>query len=284
VEEYPSQRRRLGSALRVLRERAGLSTRDVAARIGRDQSKISRVERGLSPAPPPLVEAWAQACGASDEQIADLREQALLALAEGHPAKLEEVGGVAASQERMRELEASAGTILNFSNWQAPGLLQTADYMRALFTILGVADVGRSIAARLDRQLMLYHEGKRFEFVMPEAALSYRVGPPRLLVAQLAHFGQVATLDNIAFGIVPANAPAPAPFDCSIGLYQDREGGEPPAAVEEETVSWGVIVEDPARVRLHVQRYDALRSAAVFGDAARALLDRVADDLRRRSG
>jgi transcriptional regulator with XRE-family HTH domain len=279
MEEYPSQRRRLGSALRVLRERAGLSTRDVAARIGRDQSKVSRVERGLSPAPLPLVEAWARTCGASDEEVVDLREQALLALAEGHPAQLGE-GGIAASQERMRELEASARTILNFSNWQASGLLQTAEYMRRMFTILGVADVARSIAARLDRQLVLYDPGKRFEFLMPEAALTHRIGPPRLLIAQLAHYRQVMTLENVTFGIVPASTPAPAPYDCSIALYLDRKDDGPSAAVE-ETVSWGVIIEDPGRVRLNAQRYDALRSSAVFEEEAHELLDQILRDLRR---
>lgn len=177
MEEYPSQRRRLGAALRVLREHAGLSTRQVAAAIGKDQSKVSRVERGLSPAPPPLVEAWARVCGASAEQLVDLREQALLALVEGHPAQFGE-GEIATSQARMRELEASARVMLNFSNWQAPGLLQTADYMRRLFTALGVVDIARSIAARLDRQLILYNSDKRFEFLLPEAALTYRIGPP----------------------------------------------------------------------------------------------------------
>jgi transcriptional regulator with XRE-family HTH domain len=279
VEDYPSQRRRLGAALRVLREHAGLSTRQVAAGIGKDQSKVSRVERGLSPAPPPLVEAWARVCDASAEQVADLREQALLALAEGHPAQFGE-GDIAASQERMRELEASAQVVLNFSNWQAPGLLQTADYMRRMFTILGVVDIGRSIAARLNRQLILYNGDKRFEFLLPEAALTYRIGPPQLLIAQLAHYGQVMTLENITVGILPANAPAPAPYDCSIALYLDRDDGRPPAAVE-ETVSWGVIVEAPARVQLHTQRYEALRSAGVFGDEARVLLDRISHDLRR---
>jgi len=36
-------------------------------------------------------------------------------------------------------------------------------------------------------------------------------------------------------------------------------------------------------VALYLREFDRLRSEALFGDAARALLDRVAEDLRRQA-
>lgn len=67
-----SDRQRLGHALRALRAAAGLSTTDLAAALHWSQSKVSRVERGVTPARPYEVEAWAAATGgtASDELLA----------------------------------------------------------------------------------------------------------------------------------------------------------------------------------------------------------------------
>lgn len=58
-----NDRQRLGHALRTLRAGAGLSTTELAATLHWSQSKVSRVERGISPARPHEVEAWAAATG-----------------------------------------------------------------------------------------------------------------------------------------------------------------------------------------------------------------------------
>jgi hypothetical protein len=47
-----------------------------------------------------------------------------------------------------------------------------------------------------------------------------------------------------------------------------------------ETLTAGLTVRNPADVARHLEAFDQLSSAAAVGDAARALLKRVAADLR----
>ena len=60
-----SNRRRLAVELRRLRDRAGLSGRQLAERISISQSKVSRIESGLTIPSGPEVAAWAAAVSAS---------------------------------------------------------------------------------------------------------------------------------------------------------------------------------------------------------------------------
>ncbi|WP_250854012.1 helix-turn-helix domain-containing protein [Streptomyces malaysiensis] len=53
----------LGARLRELRAEAGFDGKGVAALLGRQRSKISRLENGKQTAPPGDLDAWAAAVG-----------------------------------------------------------------------------------------------------------------------------------------------------------------------------------------------------------------------------
>ena len=65
-----------------------------------------------------------------------------------------------------------------------PGLLQTAEYTRhvlAITDIHGWGDHAAAVAARMERQQILYKSARRFEFLLTEAAVRLRLGPPHVM-------------------------------------------------------------------------------------------------------
>ena len=75
-----------------------------------------------------------------------------------------------------------------------PGLLQTPEYARyrlseSLEEIGAADDVDEAVGARMQRQQVLYRPGKRFNFVITEAVLRYRLCPPEALAGQLDRLG-----------------------------------------------------------------------------------------------
>src|SRR5579863_6591428 len=59
------QAQRLAGELRRLRDLSGLSGRELARRMGTNQSRVSRIESGATVPSLPEVSAWASAIGAS---------------------------------------------------------------------------------------------------------------------------------------------------------------------------------------------------------------------------
>lgn len=57
------------SELRSLRQKAGLSQADMAAKIGLSRVQVSRIERGVSSTPVETVIAWHRACGYRLESV-----------------------------------------------------------------------------------------------------------------------------------------------------------------------------------------------------------------------
>ncbi len=69
-----------------------------------------------------------------------------------------------------------------------PGLLQTADYARAMFTrVANVynSPVDEGVAARMWRQQVLYEPGREFHFLVLESAPHIQLAPPEAMAGQL---------------------------------------------------------------------------------------------------
>ena len=91
-------------------------------------------------------------------------------------------------QEDSLQLEASAATILNFQIAGIPGLLQVPEYARRVFAAghpVGQPDIAAAVAARMNRQAILYDDSKHLEFILTEAAVRWRLGPENLMRAQV---------------------------------------------------------------------------------------------------
>jgi transcriptional regulator with XRE-family HTH domain len=280
---------RLGAELRRLRDQAGISGRDLAHRIGISQSKVSRIESGSATPSLPAVTAWAQAVGASGETV-----EMLVALTE---AVFTEVHSWSATlpgrghiQDNIQELELRAQETSTFQPSVVPGLLQTAEYARRVLTLFHPPDadndIPAAVAARLDRQVALFEEARRFSFLITEAALRWRPGPPRLLLAQLDRIASLLTLENVSIGLIPHRVEAVAPMTHGFVIFEKRgddsaRGDENhDSAVLVEVVHACLTVNDPESVALYRARWSLLKQMALCDDEARRFLAEIAADIR----
>jgi hypothetical protein len=141
-------------------------------------------------------------------------------------------------------------------------------------------DVAERVAARMNRQAILYDENKRFAFVVPEAALRWRFGPRDMLLGQLDRLSVVATLPNVELGIIPQAGEAPVWRSHGFVIFDNR--GDEETFVHVELLGTWLTISGDDKVNLYKQAFDRLRSVAVSGEDALAILRAVADDTRHR--
>jgi Domain of unknown function (DUF5753) len=117
--------------------------------------------------------------------------------------------GLAPRQHEIAELEQSAHAVRVFQPVMVPGLLQIADYARPVMEMAYTAgpDIAAAVAVRMERQTILYHQHKQFEFVVTEGALRWRPGPPDMMRAQLDRLMSAASLPNVTLNLVPFGEP-----------------------------------------------------------------------------
>lgn len=271
-----ARRAALGAELKRLRELNGVSGRMVAKALGISQSAVSRKEAGGAPLSLPEVTTWADAIHASQEdrgRLLWMAEQAVtetIPLESWHPET-----GAAGIQHEIGMLERASRFIANFQPDFVPGLLQTAEYARRVLAAAGNPDPATAALRRLDRQAILHDLSHRLEFIITEAALRWRTGPPDILVPQLDRIASLATLGNLTVEVIPLDADwrtaPPYPFV----LYEDRDDGAPPMAVAElpdQRI-------ETANIEPYRRELEKLRRSALSGDDAIAFIRGLAAGL-----
>jgi transcriptional regulator with XRE-family HTH domain len=113
----------MAEALRSLRVDAGLSTTQLAHRLGWSQSKVSKTERGVTLPPPSDVEAWAVATAASAELRAELRTLADRSTFEFIERQRVLAPGPRRVQEEIQRLEEAASVVRVFNPNVVVGLM-----------------------------------------------------------------------------------------------------------------------------------------------------------------
>ncbi|MEW2350867.1 helix-turn-helix transcriptional regulator [Streptomyces sp. NPDC006684] len=268
--DYQQGRVSLGARLRELR--AGVTGRDLAARLGWPQSKVSKLETGRQSATAEDLRAWAEATG-HPEAAGELC--ARLTGLESHIRSWRRQlrAGHRPVQDTLT-VEYERSTILRaWSSSMVVGMLQTPDYARAVFHRYqdlhqSVRDVDDAVRARIRRQDLLYGQGRVFHILMWEAALHAGVCAPHVLAAQLDRLGGVIGLDTVRLGIIPFGAQVSIPPANGFWLYDDR------LAIAED---WHaeLWLDDRESVTLYRRVWDALASAAVYGAHAHRLITRA---------
>ena len=180
-------------------------------------------------------------------------------------------------QHRVRELEATCTSMSTFQPTVVPGLLQTAEYARQVFrrSRPGVPDheLLAAVAARMERQRVLFETSKRLAFIIFESALRLRICPPLVLQAQLDRISALATSGHLMIGILPFRVELAAIPSNSFVIF-DR------AAVLVETASAEIILRDERDVEIYTSRFEVFRKAALFEADASAFLAGLLTELQ----
>ncbi|WP_259299963.1 helix-turn-helix transcriptional regulator [Streptomyces aurantiacus] len=265
-----------------MREASGKEAKAVARGAVMSASKLSKVETGKLAPTADDADRILTAIGVSDDVKAEYMNAARAVATEATAWRLIQRAGLHKAQRRLRALEARMSLLRIFQPALVPGLLQTPEYMRAVLSRhedLTEDTVRQTVSARLERQEVLYDQGKTLRFVITEPVLRWLIVPPMVMVGQLDRLISVSRLPNVDLRVVPLAGPKHDIPNHSIVVRDDR-------AVTVETVHAEVVVTDPRDVALYVAKFDGFASGAVVGDDMRDLLAAVRDDLfqQRESG
>jgi transcriptional regulator with XRE-family HTH domain len=273
-------RLRLAGELRRLRALAGVSGRELARRIAISQSKVSRIESGAVMPSLPEVAAWGAALEVSEETRERLVLLTNVAYTEIQPWR-EVLQGQGHAQDDVREQEESSRRIRIVQTAVVPGLLQTADYARRVFTLLrppyAEGDVSAAVAARLHRQRLVFDETRQFEFLLTESALRWRPGPRRVLLAQWDRISSIGTLENVSIGVIPYDREAVVTPTHGFVIYDTYDHS---AFVTVELIHATMTVSEPGDVGLYEEQWALLRQMAIFGDEVNEYLTLLTNDGR----
>jgi transcriptional regulator with XRE-family HTH domain len=273
------RRARLAEELKRLRKSTGVSGRQMAADLRWSQPKISRTESGLNLPPVEDIERWLDYCDASEQLKQEVLKLATEVATEVVTNRELNRGGHAAQQRLRIAHDANADNIRVYQPEVVPGLLQTPEYTRRLLLMIGSATpetVGDSVAARMERQAILYDGTKIIEAVITETALAWQPWPASVAREQLDRLRSLATLPHVHIGIVSREQQKKAPTSNSFVLTHWPDGA---MDVVVESLTAEVTVTEPDDVAVYEDMFEQQRRHAAYGDDASALFSRVASEL-----
>jgi transcriptional regulator with XRE-family HTH domain len=276
VSNVQQARQALGRRLRELRRSAGLNGKQLARMLDWQATKVSKIEHGKQTPSREDILAWTAATGTDDQ--AELLIAQVRHLDEAYAEWRRQLRiGLQAIQRKFGELEASSRLIRNFEAAAIPGLLQTPAYARCILSqsvrVHQVArDLDEGVAARMERQGILYQPGRRFHFIITEAALRYRPGPPEVLMGQIERLLVSATLPSVALGVIPFETVYPKYPVHGFWIFDER-------LVAVETFAAELSLIQPEEIALYGKVFALMHEVAVYGRQAREVMTRVLEDL-----
>ena len=196
----------LGSQLRMLREVKGITREEAGYAIRASGSKISRMELGRVSFKERDVTDLLKLYGVDDDEAATLVELAIEANSPGWWHKYSDV--LPDWFQVYVGLEEAASLIRLYELQFVPGLLQTADYARAVVRLgqPGAApeEIERRVSLRLGRQELLTKPGgPRLWAIVDEAALRRPIGGKEVMRAQLVQLIEATEEPQVTLQVMP---------------------------------------------------------------------------------
>ncbi|WP_262064082.1 helix-turn-helix domain-containing protein [Streptomyces sp. STR69] len=197
---------RLGVELRKLREAAGLKAREAATLLGADSVQMSQIEFGIAGVSEARVRRLAAHYDCTDDELV----HALVAMATDRTRGWwEEYRGLLPmSFLDLAELEYHSSYRLDVEFLHIPGLFQTEDYARAVFSYrvpeLPADDLELRVRHRMDRKKIIESPTPApYEAVIHEAALRIKVGGRTCSRAQLSRVLEFSEAEHITVRVIP---------------------------------------------------------------------------------
>lgn len=271
-------RQALGTRLREIRAEANLTGRALAELCQWHFTKISKLEHGTQAPSEHDIKTWCHACGAESEipdLIATVRAiESMYVEWQRHMR-----AGLKRSQIQSVPLYERTKLFRVYENTVLPGLFHTAEYAAAIFQFwnkfLDIPnDVDDAIAARMERQHVLYTGHRRFSFVLEEQTLRTRVGDTDVMAGQLDRLLAIMSLSRVSLGIIPAAGQRHCLAQGSFWIFDEER-------VKVESVSAGLNITQPREIAIHAKAFALLQQSAAHGQAARELIQHALTQLQQ---
>ncbi|RSS51425.1 helix-turn-helix transcriptional regulator [Streptomyces sp. WAC01280] len=260
--------RRLGSALKRLREAAGVDQSVAAQAILRSVTKVSRLESGQVSASALEVRTLLDCFGVQDED--ERRRLEELARASNQR------GWWLDYQETLRPdyadhitLESDSTYIRSWEPSLIPGLLQTPEYAESVISsgpsFIPPERIAQLVKVRQERQRRIEEGGVHFTAIIWEPAVSALRHDPAVRDGQLRRLLDAGQHQNVTVQILPAAASKTAGMSGAFVAFSF--GIEPNVeAVAVRTAAHTTVVEAPEDLAAYVNVFDQLRSAALSAE------------------
>lgn len=185
--------------------------------------------------------------------------------------------GLRQAQEARLPLYERTHRFRSYSSWLVPGMIQTRPYTTAALQAVQrrrglVDDVAEAVAARMERQRILYEGDRRFAFLVEESVLRAGIGGAEVMSGQLGHLVSIASLPNVSLGVVPMRPDRERWPAEGFWIYDT-------AQVNVELISGYLTLTQPSEVTMYAETFAELADLAVYGSPARALITSVMDTL-----
>ncbi|MFD4855910.1 helix-turn-helix domain-containing protein [Streptomyces atratus] len=197
---------RLGVELRKLRDAAGMTARELAGLLGTNSAQMSQIEAGNAGVSEERLRRLAAHCACADKELIDALATMVTDRTRGWWEEFQ--GVLPPAFLDLSELEHHASFRRDVEIVHVPGLLQTEDYARAVFsympTELPEGELEARVAHRMGRRAILERAAPvEYEALIHEAALRIRVGGRRASRAQLDQILAVSDREGVTVRVVP---------------------------------------------------------------------------------
>ncbi|KUL48822.1 DNA-binding protein [Streptomyces sp. NRRL F-4489] len=253
----------VGRQLKLWRVAAGLRAADFAELMGYSEGLIYKIEQGVR-IPRPEYLAKADRILKAGGKLAGMREDVEKAR---YPKKVRD----------LKRWEDEAVELGSYENHNVHGLLQTEEYMRALYEMRRPAwpkdEVETLMAARMARWSIYDRTpAPSLTFVQEEATIRRPLGGRMVHRRQLERMLEVGSLRNVEIQVMPIDRDDHAGMDGRIQLLKFADG----SVVGHSTSQFGRRpVEDPKLIQVIELRYGIIRSQALTPRESLAFIEKV---------
>lgn len=282
------QRLILGAELAKLRERTGLSLKDIERELEFDQSWMSRVEHGERGMKAKDVRSLLDLYGRHIPIEEDQRDE-LLSIARagfsGKPDWWRKLAGKGLKPKFDLLIAAESGA-RSISTWRGqvlPGILQTEAYARTLIEatdLEGAVDVDERLGIRRARQEIITREQEpvAFQVILDEAVIRHQVGGPEAMREQLQRLNELGELSNVKIQILPFTVGAHPGIAGDFVLLVFRANDDL-GMVYLETATSGIVLQSEHEVRRYSRAYGTLQAVALTPAKSASLITSAAKEL-----
>lgn len=272
------RRRELGAFLRARRQELGLTVDQVAERLLCSPSKVSRMETGQRGATARDVRDLCELYGVLD---AGERERLMNLAREGKEQGWWQSYDLDFST--YVGLEAAATELKYYQTTIVPGLLQTADYARAMLEVtvpaLSPERIEKLLEVKLTRQQILTQDPPlKVWALLDEAALHRVVGGPSVMARQLDKLTEITSTPYVTMQVIAFGAGAHAAMDSTFNIL-DFAGPVPSVVYVEGLVGW-IYLDRPQDIDRYQQVFALLREKALSPQESRELIAKIAEKYR----
>ncbi|MEW2073074.1 helix-turn-helix transcriptional regulator [Streptomyces sp. NPDC012403] len=273
--EPTARQMRLAVELRRLRDAAGLTAREAATLLGVGSAQISQIEAGLSGVSEKRLRRLAANYACTDEAFID----ALVAMATDRTRGWwEEYRGLLPTPFLdLSELEHHARFLHHVAILYVPGLLQTEEYARAVFSSRLPELTDDEIELRIQHRKARQQFTIPYEALIHEAALRIRVSDRATARAQLARLLELSEANHITVRVIPFDLDGFA----SASSTMTYVGGPLPKldTVVRDALHGSAFINAEAQLTTYRTSFRKVEAASLEPEQSREFVHRLAKEL-----